>query len=331
MRRANAALAALLTTSLLLAACGGGDDDEPTSETVDTTPLEACQPGSLDDITVTGEFGTEPKVELDGKLDVDDTRCAVLQEGTGDRAVEGDILEFDYLLVNARTGDTYASSYAQGVKATIPLDDQPIRGLRQALTGAQAGSRIVVAMTPEDGYGLRGGDPENGLEEDDSLVLVTDIASVQKVLQRAEGTAVTPGEGLPQVVLGDGGRPTITVPKTDAPGSLVVQTLIEGSGPVIQAGQTITAHYVGVLWNTGQEFDSSWERTPIEAPLKVASAEDPSGLIAGWVNGLAGKTVGSQVMLIIPPADAYGATGAPDAGIGPDDVLVFVIDLLGVR
>jgi FKBP-type peptidyl-prolyl cis-trans isomerase len=331
LSRATVALAALLTTSVLIAGCGG-DDDEPTvTPTEDTTPLVACEPGTLEGVTVTGDPGAEPKVALDGQISVDKTDCAVLTEGEGDRAQEGDVLEFDYLLVNGRTGNTYASSYAEGVKASIPLDDKPIRGLRQALTGAQAGSRIVVVMSAEDGYGLQGGDPANDLQEDDSLVLVTDIVAVREVLTRAEGTPVTPESGLPSVQLGEDGRPTITVPQGDPPSALVVQPLIEGTGPVIQAGQTITAHYVGVIWKTGQEFDSSWEGTPIESVLKVATPESPSGLIAGWVNGLAGQKVGSQVMLVIPPADAYGEAGVPNAGIGATDTLVFVIDLLAAR
>lgn len=324
--RSHAAIAALLTMSFLIAGCGG--DDSPTTETPNTTPLEACQPGSLDGVTVTGDLGTEPQVDLDGQISVEETDCAVLEEGSGERAVEGDIVVFDYLLVNGRTGETYASSWEEGVQASIPLDDKPIRGLRQALTGAQAGSRIAVVMTPEDGYALQGADPANGLEKDDSLVLVTDISAIRQVLQRAEGTPVAPAAGLPSVTLADDGRPTLTVPGGEPPSALVVQTLIEGSGPVVQAGQDITAHYVGVIWKTGQEFDSSWERTPIESKLKVATADDPEGLIAGWVNGLAGQKVGSQVMLVIPPADAYGEAGAPNAGIGPTDTLVFVIDLL---
>ena len=117
------------------------------------------------------------------------------------------------------------------MKASIPLDDKPIRGLRQALTGAQAGSRIVVVMSAEDGYGLQGGDPANDLQEDDSLVLVTDIVAVREVLTRAEGTPVTPAAGLPSVQLGDDGRPTITVPQGEAPTTLVVQPLDRGDRP----------------------------------------------------------------------------------------------------
>lgn len=331
MPRAHVALAALVSTALLLAACGG--DDSPTTKTPDTTPLSACQPGTLDDVTVTGAFGQTPTVKLDGEVSVEHSECAVLKKGSGERAQEGDIVEFDYILVNGRTGKTYADSYSKQVKASIPLNDKPIRGLRQALTGAQVGSRVVVEVSPDDGYGLQGADPENDLQTDDSLVLVTDIAAIHHVLQRAKGTAVAPVAGLPTVALDEDGTPTITVPKTTPPAQLVVQPLIQGDGATIQAGQTITAHYTGVIWASGKQFDSSWTTgTPIEGKLEVASeANGGKGLISGWVKGLTGQKVGSQVLLVIPPSEGYGAAGAPQVGITGTDTLVFVIDLLGVR
>jgi peptidylprolyl isomerase len=328
---AHVALAALVSTALLLGACGG--DDSPTTKTPDTTPLTACQPGQLDGISVTGPFGQAPTVKLDGEVSVEHSKCAVVKEGSGARAQEGDLVDFDYVLVNGRTGATFAQSYGKGVKATMPLNGTPIRGLRQALTGAQVGSRVVVAVSPEDGFGLQGADPENGLEADDSLVLVTDIAGIRHILQRAEGTPVAPVAGLPTVTLASNGRPTITVPKTAPPTQLVVQPLIEGTGATIQKGQTITAHYTGVIWGTGKQFDSSWTNgAPIDLPLVLASeAPDGAGAIAGWVTGLAGQKVGSQILLVIPPAEGYGAAGQPQAGISGTDTLVFVVDLLAVR
>jgi peptidylprolyl isomerase len=329
--RAHAVLVALVSTALLLAACGG--DDSPTTKTPDTSPLSACQPGTLDGISVSGAVGQRPTVKLDGQVSVEHSKCAVLKKGSGVRAQEGDIVEFDYLLVNGRTGKDYAESYSKGTKATMPLNGKPIRGLRQALTGAQVGSRVVVEVSPEDGYGLQGGDPANDLQDDDSLVLVTDIASIHHVLQRAEGTPVAPVAGLPTVTLDKDGQPTITVPKTTPPAQLVVQPLIRGDGATILAGQTITAHYTGVIWGSGKQFDSSWtDDTPIEGKLEVASeANGGQGLISGWVKGLAGQKVGSQVLLVIPPSEGYGPEGASQVGITGTDTLVFVIDLLGVR
>jgi peptidylprolyl isomerase len=105
----------------------------------------------------------------------------------------------------------------------------------------------------------------------------------------------------------------------------VGQLLIKGTGAAITAGQTVTVNYVGVLWATGKQFDSSWSRTP--TTFKIGLGQ----VIPGWDKVLVGNTVGSQVLMVIPPADAYGAAGAPNAGISATDTLVFVVDLLDAR
>lgn len=322
------ALAALLAAVCLAAGCGS---DSPTAEAPDpTVPLVACEPGTIDDVTVTGALGEEPKVELANDVSVDTSTCAVLIEGSGIQAVEGDIIEFTFTFVNGRTGNVYGTSFTEGIHAELPLDDRPVRGLRQALTGAQAGSRVVVAASPEDGYALKGADEANDLKDSDSLVMVVDVLKVTHVLPRAEGTAVAPAEGLPTVRLGEDGSPSIVIPSLPAPTELVVQTLIEGAGAPLEAGQTFHAHYTGVLWGSGQPFDSSWEFRAIEDELVVGGQTPGTGglVTEGWVQGLVGKTVGSQVLLVIPPSLAYGEAGLPAAGIGPTDTLVYVIDIL---
>ena len=323
MSRAHAALAALLVTAVAIAGCGS--KDSPATKTPNTTPLTACTARSLDGVSVAGEPGTAPKVDLDGTVSVEQTSCAVLVKGSGDAAEEGDTVIFDFVFVNGRTGDEYGSSYTVGEAASVTLNDQLLRGVRQGLIGAQAGSRVVVAISPEDGYGLQGGDPDNDLKADDTLVFVADITEIRHPLGRAKGEAVTPVAGLPTVTLADNGAPTITVPETDPPVELVVQPLIEGTGAVIESGQTITVHYTGVLWGTGQPFDSSWDKSPTNFPIGTG------GVIAGWDKGLVGQKVGSQILLIVPPADGYGEAGAPSAGIGPTDTLVFVVDILDAR
>ncbi len=100
-------------------------------------------------------------------------------------------------------------------------------------------------------------------------------------------TRCAPVDGLPTVKLAANGTPTITVPKTDAPTTLVVQPLITGTGPVVQSGQTITVHYTGEVWSTGKTFDSSWKRGETASfPIGQGS------VIAGWDEGLVGQTVG---------------------------------------
>ena len=86
------------------------------------------------------------------------------------------------------------------------------------------------------------------------------------------------------------------------------------------------AQYVGVNYRTGKVFDSSWSRS---LPYSFKIGATPSQVIKGWDLGLVGQTVGSRVLLVIPPADAYGKTGQSQAGIKGTDTLVFVVDIIG--
>jgi peptidylprolyl isomerase len=310
-------LLALLTVAVL-AAAGCGTEDSPTTSAEDDEPIAACE-GDVEGVTVSGGPGAPPTVDFDTPLSVERTQCTVLTEGTGDSAEEGDTLLLDFTFVNGRTGSVYGTTYDVPGPSGVLVNDQLLRGVRIGLLGIKSGARVVTVISPEDGFGLDDGDREAGLEPDDSLVFVADVVAVNP---RAEGTAIAPVAGLPTVELAADGSPTIHLPGGEPPAELVAQTLIEGTGPVLQEGQEITAHYTGILWASGQEFDSTWGQTPTSLPLRSP------GVIAGWVRGLVGKTVGSQVLLIIPAADGYGAEGSPEAGIGPTDTLVFVVDIL---
>ena len=125
------------------------------------------------------------------------------------------------------------------------------------------------------------------------------------------------------MTLAKNGKPAIKVPSTPAPTTLIVQPLVKGTGPVVTAGQTITVHYTGVIWDSGKQFDSSWDRGKT-----VDFAIGQGQVIAGWDDGLVGQTVGSQVLLVVPPDKGYGPQGQPNAGISGTDTLVFVVDIL---
>lgn len=114
--------------------------------------------------------------------------------------------------------------------------------------------------------------------------------------------------------------PEITVPDGDPPSDLVVETLVAGDGDEVSAGDLLLADYAGVLWDSGEEFDSSWGRgEPAAFGIGVGAVID------GWDAGLVGQTVGSRVLLTIPPEQAYGDQ---DTGtIPPDSTLVFVVDI----
>ncbi|PZU39487.1 MAG: peptidylprolyl isomerase [Microbacterium sp.] len=115
-------------------------------------------------------------------------------------------------------------------------------------------------------------------------------------------------------------KPEIDAPVGDAPTELVVRDLIEGTGAEAKPGDTVTVHYVGVEYETGEEFDSSWNRgESIQFPLR--------GLIQGWQDGIPGMKAGGRRELVIPPALAYGPPGGHFLG---GKTLIFVIDLIAV-
>ncbi|MFC4225077.1 FKBP-type peptidyl-prolyl cis-trans isomerase [Lysinibacter cavernae] len=116
-------------------------------------------------------------------------------------------------------------------------------------------------------------------------------------------------------------KPEIDFPEGEAPTTLEITDIIVGDGAEATAGSTVDVHYLGVEFESGEEFDSSWSRgESINFPLR--------SLIAGWQVGIPGMKVGGRRKLVVPPAQAYGAGGSghPLAG----KTLIFVIDLLGV-
>jgi peptidylprolyl isomerase len=119
-----------------------------------------------------------------------------------------------------------------------------------------------------------------------------------------------------------GEEPTISLAEDFGPASeLLVADVYEGQGDPVAPGATLTVQYVGVGEQSREVFDSSWARgAPATFPL--------DGVIEGWQQGMLGMAEGGRRLLIIPGALAYGPNGNPDAGIGPDDTLVFVVDLV---
>src|SRR4051794_35122826 len=121
-------------------------------------------------------------------------------------------------------------------------------------------------------------------------------------------------------------KPPVEVPTGQAPPEqLEVEDLRVGDGEEAAPGRTVDVHYVGVSWSTGGQFDASWDRgQTFSFPLGQGR------VIAGWDQGVAGMRVGGRRRITIPPDLAYGKRGAGGV-IGPDETLVFVVDLLAVR
>lgn len=121
-------------------------------------------------------------------------------------------------------------------------------------------------------------------------------------------------------------KPKVTVPKGAPPKKLEIKEIEEGSGAEAKAGDEVSVQYVGVGYESGKEFDSSWSRGAEPFTFGLGAGQ----VIPGWDQGVEGMKVGGRRELIIPPELAYGEAGSPPA-IGPNETLIFVIDLLSVK
>jgi peptidylprolyl isomerase len=314
-------LAPLLCLALLGAACG---EDQAVRETSPTTEAGGSEPAStdLEEVEVTeGEDGEAPTLTFDQPFSVEETSRRIVTEGDGDEVAVNSLVTFDFMFVNGRDGSQIGSSF-EGEPTELVFQESLMPGVFQGLEGVPAGSQVLVAIAPGDGAGA---DESTGLLETDTVLFYADVIEVRETLLRAEGEAVPPVDGLPTVKLGANGEPTITMVGGEPPADLVVQPLIIGDGPEVESGQTITVHYTGALWANGTVFDASW------ASGAPTSFEIGTGaVIAGWDEGLVGQTVGSQILLVVPPEKGY-PEGSPDGAIQPGDTIVFVVDILDAR
>ncbi len=125
--------------------------------------------------------------------------------------------------------------------------------------------------------------------------------------------------------MGSNEKPQIDIPDGSPSYQLEVDDLTVGEGEEARSGQTVEVHYVGVSWKSGKQFDASWDRGDT---FKFGLGRGQ--VIRGWDEGVAGMRVGGRRRITIPPDMAYGKRGAGSV-IGPDETLVFVVDLIGVR
>lgn len=121
-------------------------------------------------------------------------------------------------------------------------------------------------------------------------------------------------------------KPKVTVPKGAPPKKLEIKEIEEGTGAEAKAGDEVSVQYIGVGYESGKEFDSSWSRGAEPFTFGLGAGQ----VIPGWDQGVEGMKVGGRRELIIPPELAYGEAGSPPA-IGPNETLIFIIDLEAVK
>ncbi|KRF32339.1 FKBP-type peptidyl-prolyl cis-trans isomerase [Nocardioides sp. Soil805] len=296
----------LLLSTVGLAACG--DDDGASSG------------AGLDAVSVTGDPGTEPKVTFDEQVEPDGIESEVVTEGDGEELGEGDNVLAHIWMGNGFTQEKAFSTYDAKAPELLTYADlgEPFQ---EAIDGHTVGSRVTVVASAEDTYG-EGGNPQLGIGNQDGLVIVVDLLS--KVAAEPSGEEREPAKWAPTLVE-DGGTITgLDFTEANRPSkNLLDTTLVKGDGPVVEKGQTIAVDYLGQVYDAKKPFDESYSKQPTSFPIGTGA------VVKGWDQALVGQTVGSRVILSIPPELGYGKTGNEQAGIKGTDTLFFVVDILG--
>lgn len=297
--------AASLALIPVLAACGSSSkaDDSSTSSTLPDARTKA-----LSGVTVTGDVGTKPTVTFDAAFIGDAEEHLVLVPGTGAEVKAGQRVTANYVAIGGNDGKELDSTFGAAPQRIILDKNSLLAPVYDAMVGQKVGARLLVSANVTEAQGTW-------------ILFVFDIIGAEDIPTSATGTPVTPPAGLPIVTI-ENGVPTITPPTGNPPTALISQVLIKGDGPAITSGQTVLMQYTGMIWASGKVFDSSWGGAPVEFPVGVGQ------VIAGFDEGLVGQTVGSRILLVIPPEKGYGAEGNQQAGIAPTDTLIFVVDLL---
>jgi peptidylprolyl isomerase len=306
----------LLLPSLLigLAACGGSNSSSGSTSA-----------SALDAVTITGQVGQKPQVAWKGDLTAAKVQTTTVTKGTGDVVNQGDQVSAQIWIGNGKSKKEAYSSYDQGGAQVLTLNSQLSPVFLNAISGATVGSRIAVTAPASQLVG-QSGNSQLGISATDPLLVVIDVMSKPPPpLSGPKGTKKAAPSWAPKIV---GKGTTVTgldfskAPKPD--GKLRSAVLIQGSGATVQKGQNITVDYLGEVYKATKPFDESYSKQP--ASFGIGNGQ----VIPGWDKTLVGQKVGSRVILEIPPADGYGKTGQPSAGIKGTDTLYFVVDILGV-
>jgi peptidylprolyl isomerase len=283
---------------------------------------------------VTGEVGQKAQITLPAGVSAPSSlETKTLVQGSGAALANGQLAAVNYTVMNWTGAKELGDTYSQDGGKT-PNQPQVVAlgsgGLlpawNTALTGARVGSRIEVVAPPSSAFGSKG-NADYGVGPTDDLVFVLDVVGgYQATVDIIGKQTAQAGAGLPTVTgdPGSGTAPAVTIPKGTPPKDLVADTLIHGTGETVATGRTLVMQYTGVDWNTGKNFDSSYKRSQA-----FSTVIGGGKVIKGWDEGLVGKHVGDRVLLVIPPELGYGPSGGQaDAGIGKNDTLVFVVDIV---
>ncbi len=290
-------LAVLLGLLALLAGCASADDE-----------ATATSDGGASGVVVSTDTETAPQITVPETEPPTELLVETVVEGDGDEVMAGDLLLADYAGVLWDTGAEFDSSWSRGEPAAFGIGvGAVIPGWDSGLVGQRVGSRVLLVIPPEQGYGDEGsGEIPGGA----TLVFVVDIRGTFSAADASEGTPVSDlPAGLPTVTGDPGTQPTIDVSSATAPDTSSSTVVIEGTGEPIDATEAIAAHAVQASLDSGDVLFTTWENAPVGLSAEA---------LPGLAEALDGAAAGTRVITLISSADNEG-----------DEPLVLVIDVLG--
>ncbi|MCW2867664.1 MAG: peptidylprolyl isomerase, FKBP-type [Marmoricola sp.] len=287
--------------------------------------VQAPAPSLKDRVSVSGSFGERPSIRIKAPLTLKETSSWVTRSGSGDEVVgAASTAILQLTIADGRTGRTAISTRDAGQRALeVKMGDQVFPSLAQALTGKPTGSRVVVASTAKDAYGSQGS-PQIGIKPGDPVVIVADVLSTDpsKLVTTPSGTTHALPRGLPRIVEAGGQPARLDFGTRRKPARYRAVVLSEGTGRTVTDPDRVAVKYVGQVWGAPKPFEETYTGRPALVSIGLGS------VIKAWDRALVGLKEGSRVMIVCPPALAYGATAQGQIPAG--STLVFVVDVLGV-
>ncbi|GAA2084289.1 FKBP-type peptidyl-prolyl cis-trans isomerase [Pseudolysinimonas kribbensis] len=333
MRRTTAIITAVAAAALLagvLAGCapaGRGPGNQPGGCVPE---LPSGDASSI--VKATGVVGKSPKATFPTPIVVKKSdQVTVLKAGHGLVAAKGAQIDLDATIYDGTTGRPIAATAYDGSLRAVAGKGLPGQAglgrssLATALVCAQAGSRIALTS---NGKRLNA---VSGLPASEPIVAVIDVVHVYP--GKADGANQLPQDGMPSVITAVDGQPGIVLQELDKPKNARSEVVKAGGGAVLKKGQKAVLHYTAWTWP-----DANGDKPAVIDSLDTWSAGIARDVVLSKGNGvlpaqaidaIVGQKAGSQLLVVLPPKDGYGAN--PPQGASAKDTVIFVIDILGVR
>ncbi|MFF3262399.1 FKBP-type peptidyl-prolyl cis-trans isomerase [Streptomyces sp. NPDC002932] len=312
-------LAGLLVVPLLLlsAACGSDDKGSDSASASASAPSKSGFPA----ITAGAKFGEKPTLAKGSGTPPKELKTNVVSEGDGAKLKNGDAIQVNYLGQAWDSTKPFDNSYDRKQPFDLTLGaGMVIQGWDKGLVGQKVGSRVELVIPPDLGYGAQG---QGDIKPNSTLVFVVDILKAKQIPASAKGSEVAQDNvDLPKVGTNtDGKAPSVKIPsKSTPPKKLVSNYVLESKGEVVKGTDSVVVNYVGLLWKDGKTFDSTYATGKTQTfPLAQVT-------LKGLKNGLIGKKIGSRVLLVVPPDQAFGSKA--QQSIPANSTLVFAVDIL---